>query len=110
MEALVQATAFDWCILRGGFFYGPGTMAESWQAAARAGTLQFPGDSGSVISLIHVVDMARAVVLAAELAATRSVYNVVDDLPITYAEFYQYVTAQVGGLRRYPEDLCSSHH
>jgi nucleoside-diphosphate-sugar epimerase len=97
MEALVHATAFDWCILRGGFFYGPDTMEESWQAAARTGTLQFPGDGGSLISLIHVVDMARAVVLATELAAARSVYNVVDDLPITYAELYQYVTAQVGG-------------
>jgi nucleoside-diphosphate-sugar epimerase len=28
MESLVQATRIDWCILRGGLFYGPGTGRE----------------------------------------------------------------------------------
>ena len=40
--------------------------------------------------------MARAVLLAAESAAAGSVYNVVDDQPVTYAELYRYVAAQTG--------------
>ncbi|MBI3800197.1 MAG: NAD(P)H-binding protein, partial [Deltaproteobacteria bacterium] len=97
MEAFVQATTLDWCILRGGFFYGPGTTEDSWRDAARTGTLQFPDEGRSLISLIHVADMARAIVLATEQAVARSIYNVVDDQPVTYVELYQYVAAQVGG-------------
>jgi uncharacterized protein YbjT (DUF2867 family) len=32
MEALVQAAPLAWCILRGAYFYGPGT---SWEDARR---------------------------------------------------------------------------
>jgi nucleoside-diphosphate-sugar epimerase len=41
--------------------------------------------------------MARAVVLAAEHAPIRSVYNVVDDQPVTYAELFSYLVTQEGG-------------
>jgi 2-alkyl-3-oxoalkanoate reductase len=69
MESLVQATRFDWCILRGGLFYGPGTgREEDWRQSARAGTLRIPGDGTALISLVHVVDMARAVVMSVERA------------------------------------------
>lgn len=97
MEELVQASPLDWCILRGGFFYGPGTFEDAWREAARQGTLQLPGDGRSLLSLVHVVDMARAVVLATERAPAHSIYNVVDDQPVTYAELYQYVAVLVGG-------------
>jgi nucleoside-diphosphate-sugar epimerase len=97
MENLVQASPLDWCILRGGFFYGPGTFEDAWREAARQGSLQCPGDGKDLLSLIHVVDMARAVVLATEEAPPHSIYNVVDDQPVSYAILYQYVAAQVGG-------------
>jgi nucleoside-diphosphate-sugar epimerase len=97
MENLVQASPLDWCILRGGFFYGSGTFEDAWREAARQGALQFPGDGKDLLSLIHVVDMARAVVLATEEAPPRSIYNVVDDQPVSYAALYQYVATQVGG-------------
>lgn len=97
MERQVQASTLDWCILRGSFFYGPGTgMEEGWREAARQGTLRLPGDGLSLISLIHVVDMARAVVLATEEAGGGSIYNVVDDRPVCYEELYTYIAAQVG--------------
>ena len=98
MESLVQGTCFDWCILRGGLFYGIGTGREDeWRRAAQAGTLQLPGDGTALISLVHVVDMARAVVIAVERAARQSIYNVVDDQPVDYRTLYNYLAAQVNG-------------
>lgn len=40
--------------------------------------------------------MARAVVLAAESAPAGSIYNVVDDEPVTYRHLYGYVAALTG--------------
>ena len=96
MEALVQASPLDWCILRGGFFYGPNTFEDAWREALRQGTLSLPGDGSGQLSLIHQVDMATAVVLAAEKASARSIYNVVDDHPVTYKELFEYLAALVG--------------
>jgi len=97
MEQMVQASPLDWCILRGGLFYGAGAgLEEEWRQAAQAGDLLLPGSGGDLISLIHVVDMARAVVLAAESAPPHSIYNVVDDEPPHYADLFAYVAAQLG--------------
>jgi len=98
MEAFVQATPLEWCILRGGLFYGPGSgWDEGWRVEAQAGRLRLPGEGHDLISLIHVVDMARAVVQAVEHAPASSIYNVVDDEPVSYRTLYHYVAARVGG-------------
>lgn len=98
MEGLVRLSALDWRILRGGLFYGPGTERDkNWRVAAQAGTLRTPGDGNGLISLIHVVDMARAVVLALEAAPSRSLYNVMDDEPVTWREVYGYIAMQERG-------------
>ncbi len=97
MEAAVQASPLHWAVLRGGAFYGPGTGAEeAWRAGARAGTLRLPGEGQGLVSLIHVADMAHAVVLAMEHAPAAAVYNVVDDRPVSYRELYGFVAAQTG--------------
>lgn len=94
MEALVQASDFEWCILRAGLFYGPATgREEAWRQAARAGALQIPGDGTSLASFVRVVDMARAVVLAIEEARAGSIYHVVDDRPVEWRTLYRYVAA-----------------
>lgn len=103
MEAFVQGTDLDWCILRGGLFYGPDTGREAgWQEGARAGTLQIPGDGSSLMSLVRVVDMARAVAMAVERAPAGSIYHVVDDRPVTQGVLYRYVAAQVDGAEPQP--------
>jgi nucleoside-diphosphate-sugar epimerase len=95
MESFVQASRFEWCILRGGLFYGTGTgREEQWRQAAHAGALKLPGDGTALLSLVHVVDMARAAVMAIERAAARSIYNVVDDQPVDYRTLYHYLAAQ----------------
>jgi nucleoside-diphosphate-sugar epimerase len=97
MEQMVMNSSLDWCILRGGWFYGPLSGQEAgWREDIGQGTLQLPGDGEATVSLVHEVDMARAVVLAAEAARPRSIYNVVDDLPVRYREFLGYIAAQMG--------------
>jgi nucleoside-diphosphate-sugar epimerase len=51
----------------------------------------------ALISLVHVVDMARAIVMAVERAAARSIYNVVDDQPVDFHSLFNYIAAQVNG-------------
>jgi nucleoside-diphosphate-sugar epimerase len=60
------------------------------------GRLVLPGDGSGLLSLVHVVDMARAVVLAAEDAPAHSIYNVVDDEPVSYKRLFTYIAAQLG--------------
>lgn len=97
MEAMVKAATLDWCMLRGGLFYGPHTFEDGWRDSAGQGTLELPGDGASRLSLVHQVDMARAVVLATENASGRTVYNVVDDEPVSYRDLFAYLAALCGG-------------
>jgi nucleoside-diphosphate-sugar epimerase len=97
LETLVRAAPLDWCILRGALFYGPGTgRDEAWRQAARAGSLRLPGDGSGYLSLIHVADMARAVVAAVEALARRAVYLVADNEPVTARELFGFIARQAG--------------
>jgi len=99
MEAMVQKSSTDWCILRDGLLYGPGTWREeAWRQEAREGRLCWYGQGDAYMSLIHVADMARAVVQAVESAPAHSIYNVVDDRPVTCRDLYRYIAASVGAL------------
>lgn len=97
MERMVQESDLDWCILRGGALYGPDTGREDeWFMLARDAALQLPGDGEALLSLIHVVDFARAIVAAAETAQAGGIYNVVDDVPVTYRDLFGYVAGMHG--------------
>ncbi len=97
MEELVRASALHWCILRGGLFYGAGTGREDeWRQSAREGRLVYPGDGSDIVSLVHVVDMSRAVVAATENAPPASTYNIVDDEPVSYRRLFAHIAAQLG--------------
>jgi nucleoside-diphosphate-sugar epimerase len=116
MEAMVRQSALAWCILRGGALYGPHTgREERWRDACRAGSLRLPGDGSALISLIHEVDFARAIVQAAESAPASSTYNVVDDEPLTFRDLLGYLAAQLnapapqpGGELPLPSLGCSN--
>lgn len=97
MEAMVRSSGLDWTILRGGIFYGSGTGREDdWRADARQGHFALPGDGSDLISFVHVVDYARAVIAAAEHAPAGSIYNIVDDEPVSYRRLFNHVAAQLG--------------
>jgi len=83
MEKQVKDSNLDWCILRGGSFYGTGTRQNSeWKENAHKGTLKIPGDGRAYLSLVHVNDMAWAVIQAVEVGSSKRVFNVVDDYPV----------------------------
>ncbi|HEX6533248.1 MAG TPA: NAD-dependent epimerase/dehydratase family protein [Gemmatimonadaceae bacterium] len=116
MERIVRESGLAWAILRGGSFYGPGTgREESLRREARAGTLRVPGDGSAWLSLVHVEDMATAVVAAAERDDPELLLNVVDDAPVRFRELYDHV-ARVAGAppppagapARLPSVRCSN--
>jgi nucleoside-diphosphate-sugar epimerase len=97
MEATVRASSLEWVILRGGLFYGPGTGSEEgWRSSVRQEGFGLPGDGSGMLSLIHVVDMARAVVLALEGNEQAGIFNVVDDIPVSASQLYEFVAWQEG--------------
>lgn len=97
LEHQVRACGMAHCLLRGGLFYGPGSGREAaWREAARAGKLRLPGDGSDYVSLIHVADMARAVVAAVTAPPPATVLLVVDDEPVTLREVLTYVAREQG--------------
>lgn len=89
MEGLVAAAqGIRRIVLRGGEFYGAGTVTESLLEAARSGELRLDGEGAHFMSLVHPTDMARAVVLALRVPESYAVLNVVDDEPVQQSTFY----------------------
>ena len=76
-------------VLRYGFFYGPGTYyAADGSVAAEVRRRRYPliGRAGGVFSFIHVDDAAAATVAAVE-GGRPGIYNIVDDRPVSMAEW-----------------------
>jgi nucleoside-diphosphate-sugar epimerase len=90
MERLVRASSLDWHAARRSVLR-PADLETA--GSARAGTLAVPGDGRDRLSLVHVVDMARAVVLAAEAAPAGAIYHVVDDEPLSYRRLFDHMAA-----------------
>jgi nucleoside-diphosphate-sugar epimerase len=89
LEARVFSDArIEGIALRYGFFYGPGTWYWSDGGAAdlvRQQTYPVVGEGRAINSFIHVQDAAVATLAA--LHADPGIYNIVDDDPISVAEW-----------------------
>ncbi len=97
MEAMVRLAGLDWRIVRGGAFYGPESGRDrAWRDSALKGTLRYPGDGRDFISLVHVSDMADAVVRATLAERGNLAAIVVDDEPVTYRDLFGYVARVCG--------------
>ncbi|HVZ06576.1 NAD-dependent epimerase/dehydratase family protein [Rhodopila sp.] len=97
MEAIVQSSDLHWTILRGGALYGPCTgRDDAWRSQARSHELRLPADGSDFISLVHVIDFARAFVLASEQSHPGARLSIVDDVPITYRDLLTYVARLEG--------------
>lgn len=101
MERMIRDIRLDqmeWCILRGGTFVGKGTFQDSLIERLRSGAEFVPCDGRNFVSLVHVSDMASAIVAAVEHAPAGSVFNVVDD-PIRNGEYLDRLAASIGAAK-----------
>jgi nucleoside-diphosphate-sugar epimerase len=74
--------------LRYGSLYGPGGAMEPMIDMLRRRRLPLPRGGGGITSLIYVEDAAAATVAALERGRPGEAYNVVDDEPVTWGEFF----------------------
>lgn len=97
-ERTVQRSGLDWCVLRAGWVYGPGTgVTEALLADARAGRLRTNGSGDGFVSMVSAADVAAAVVLATDVFPSRSIVNVVDDTPMRQRDLFDVFARHVGG-------------
>ncbi|MCC7165299.1 MAG: NAD(P)-dependent oxidoreductase [Anaerolineae bacterium] len=101
MEQMVRDTPLEkmeWCILRGGSFVGKDTFQQDTIARLRAGKESVACDGRNFTSLIHVMDMASAVVAAIENAPAGSVFNIVAE-PLRQGEYLDRLADSIGAAR-----------
>ena len=97
LESLARDSDLDWRIVRAALFYGPGTGHDDFlRRRARNGTLQTPADGQDYLSLIHITDLAAAVVAVMEAPTGQQIYMASDNEPTTYEAFYNYICALEG--------------
>ena len=104
-EALLLACGLPGVVLRPGHVYGPGGWYEHELARLRRpGRFAVIGRGENLWDVVHVDDVARALVDALERAPAGEVYHAADDEPISYYDFMA-LGAQalgVGPPRRIP--------
>lgn len=94
-ETVVAQSASDWTIVRPTGVYGPGdTEMRDMFRLARLG-LAFLPPPGRV-SLIHVEDLARLLVVLAERPGARELYEVDDGAALTHADLAAAIGRAVG--------------
>ncbi|MFC4373958.1 NAD-dependent epimerase/dehydratase family protein [Nocardia halotolerans] len=95
-EAPLEAIA-----LRYGLFYGPGAFSDLFGDMMRRRRPVGPWGTGGVNSWLHVADAAAATVAALERGVPGRAYNLADDTPISWAEFF----GEVSRAQRTPRPI-----
>lgn len=94
-ERLVEATAADWTIVRPTGVYGPGdTELRDVFRLARYGLALLPPPG--LVSLIHVVDLARLLVALAGMRGEHKIYEVDDGVALSHADLARAIGVAVG--------------
>ncbi len=109
-EQLVLSSGLPAVVIRPSHVYGPG----GWYADELIAQLRRPGrfavigSGANLWDVVHVEDVAAALVLAAERGAPGSIYHVADDEPITFYDFMALSAEQLGlgAPRRVPAALA----
>jgi nucleoside-diphosphate-sugar epimerase len=109
-ERLVLDSGLPAVVVRPSHVYGAGGWyAHDLIARLRApGRLAVIGSGANWWDVVHVDDVAAALVLAGERAQPGTIYHVVDDEPITYFDFMALTASElgVGPPRRIPTALA----
>ncbi|MCP5516074.1 MAG: SDR family oxidoreductase [Verrucomicrobiales bacterium] len=80
-------------MLRLAGIYGPGR--GYWLKQFLAGEARLEGDGSRVLNMIHRDDVARSVATALDRAEPGTVWNVVDDEPVTQLAVFQWLAARL---------------
>jgi nucleoside-diphosphate-sugar epimerase len=109
-ERLVLESGLPAVVVRPSHVYGPGGwyVSELIAGLRRPGRLAVIGDGANLWDVVHVHDVAAALVLAAEDAPAGSIYHVADDRPITFYDFMALTARELGlgAPRRVPAALA----
>jgi nucleoside-diphosphate-sugar epimerase len=100
-EAVLTADGIEGIVLRYGMFYGPGTWyAKDGDVGQQVRKRRCPiiGHGEGTYSFIHVDDAASATAAALE-SARPGIYNVVDDEPVSAAEWMPVYVGALGAKR-----------
>jgi nucleoside-diphosphate-sugar epimerase len=97
-ERLVLASGLPAVIIRPSHVYGPGGwyVNELIAHLRQPGRFAVIGGGENLWDVVHVEDVAAALVLAAEGAPAGSTYHVVDDQPISFYDFMALTAASLG--------------
>jgi nucleoside-diphosphate-sugar epimerase len=95
-----RAGRIEGVVLRYGLFYGPdaGSTTQMIAMAKRRLLPTIRGDRG-LLSNIHVDDAAGATVAALERAPAGSIYDIVDDRPVSFSEIVEQLAAAADAPR-----------
>lgn len=94
-DQVLGADGIEGIALRYGLFYGPEPSTRSMMDRARRRRLPVPSPSATVTP-IHIEDVATATVAALDHGRPAQAYNIVDDRPVTMAEFISGLAAAAG--------------
>ena len=90
------AEGIEGIALRYGSLYGPGGGSEQMIEMLRRRRLPVPRGGGGITSFIYVEDAAAATVAALERGRSGEAYNVGDDEPVSWGEFFRVVAKAIG--------------
>jgi nucleoside-diphosphate-sugar epimerase len=90
------ADGIEGIALRYGSLYGPGGATEPIIEMLRRRRLPVPRGGGGITSLIYVEDAAAATVAALERGRSGEAYNVDDDEPVSWGEFFGALAKALG--------------
>jgi nucleoside-diphosphate-sugar epimerase len=109
-EQLVLSSGLPAVVIRPSHVYGPGGwyVSELIAQLRRPGRFAVIGSGTNLWDVVHVDDVAAALVLAAEHAAPGPLYHVADDEPISFYDFMALTADRlgIGAPRRIPAALA----
>ena len=98
-EELLLAAArknFPAVVLRVAGIYGPG-RGHAFKQFLR-GEARLEGDGSRFLNMIHRDDVAGAIITALERGRPGEIYNAVDNEPVSQAEFFGWLAAELNTL------------
>ena len=95
-----RAGRIEAVVLRYGLFYGPDTASTAQMIAmARRRMLPRIKDDRSLLPWIHIDDAARATVAALDVGRPGTIYDIVDDRPVSFSEIVEALASAAGAPR-----------